>query len=497
MARNETPNQGPDALLDLSENIAATPIGSESNNAIMEAETNSETGYWRRDAARSRTSIVITEMNTIRCLRSLSILLPPKSSEPPCRRRTHESLGIPVYVSRDTGVTIASRSLEDRRILLAVTGGIAADESVKLARELRRHGADVTPLMSSDATRVISPLALSWGSGTDVITSWEPSMAQLSDFDAVLVAPATRNTIAKHIHGILDTPILMALSASRGNGTPILFVPSMHNDLFDDPVTEDLLSSITESGGRILYDTESEGRRKQPDPISIVAELCHICNSSLPMRKRVAITLGANRAPIDSVRAIQNASSGRTGWAIAEHLHRMGHEVTCIAGKTSVRSTFTMPDVRVDGSPGGMLELAKELALTSPKPEVWIHAAAVLDYFHEPLDGKKPSGEGDWTLTLSEGPKHISELSEFTDGAYRIGFKLEVDSSEDDLINRSLDQISRYGVDAVVANNLNDLQDENSPRCRIVMPDGSTSVIKDQISMCESIESLVSRHEPQ
>ena len=399
-------------------------------------------------------------------------------------------------MSRDTGVTIASRSLNGRRILLAVTGGIAAVESVKLARELRRHGAEITPLMSSDATRVISPLALSWGSGADVITAWEPSMSQLSEFDAVLVAPATRNTIAKHLHGIMDSPILMALSASRGNGTPVLFVPSMHKDLFDDPVTEELLSSITESGGLVLYDSESEGKRKQPDSVSIVAELCHICNSSLPKRRRVAITLGANRAPIDSVRAIQNASSGRTGWAIAEYLHRMGHEVTCIAGKTSVRSTFNMPDVRVDGSPGGMLALAKELASSRPEPEVWIHAAAVLDYYQEPIDGKKPSGEGDWTLTLSQGPKHISELSEFTEGAYRIGFKLEVDSSEDDLIKRSLEQISRYGVDAVIANNLNDLKDRNSPRCRIVMPDGNFSVIRDQISMCEAIESLVSLHDP-
>ena len=94
------------------------------------------------------------------------------------------------------------------------------------------------------------------------------------------------------------------------------------------------------------------------------------------------------------------------------------------------------------------------------------------------------------------GPKHISELSEFTEGAYRIGFKLEVDSSEDDLIKRSLEQISRYGVDAVIANNLNDLKDRNSPRCRIVMPDGNFSVILDQISMCEAIESLVSLHDP-
>jgi|TARA_B100001996_G_scaffold1573_1_gene1438 phosphopantothenoylcysteine decarboxylase/phosphopantothenate--cysteine ligase len=399
-------------------------------------------------------------------------------------------------VSRDTGVTIASRSLKGRRILLAVTGGIAAVESVKLARELRRHGAEITPLMSSDATRVISPLALSWGSGTEVITAWESSMAQLGDFDAVLVAPATRNTIAKHLHGIMDSPILMALSASRGNSTPILFVPSMHKDLFDDPVTDELLSSIRKSGGFVLCDSESEGKRKQPNAVSIVAELCHICNSSLPRRKRVAITLGANRAPIDSVRAIQNASSGRTGWAIAEYLHRMGHEVTCIAGKTSVRSTFTMPDVRVDGTPGGMLVLAKELASSRPEPDVWIHAAAVLDYFQEPIDGKKPSGEGDWTITLSQGPKHISELSKLTEGAFRIGFKLEVDSSEDDLIKRSMEQISRYGVDAVIANNLNDLKDRKSPRCRIVMPDGNFSVIQDQVSMCEAIESLVSLHDP-
>ncbi len=399
-------------------------------------------------------------------------------------------------MSRDTGVTIASRSLKGRRILLAVTGGIAAVESVKLARELRRHGAEITPLMSSDATRVISPLALSWGSGTEVITAWESSMAQLGDFDAVLVAPATRNTIAKHLHGIMDSPILMALSASRGNSTPILFVPSMHKDLFDDPVTDELLSSIRKSGGFVLCDSESEGKRKQPDAVSIVAELCHICNSSLPRRKRVAITLGANRAPIDSVRAIQNASSGRTGWAIAEYLHRMGHEVTCIAGKTSVRSTFTMPDVRVDGTPGGMLVLAKELASSRPEPDVWIHAAAVLDYFQEPIDGKKPSGEGDWTITLSQGPKHISELSKLTEGAFRIGFKLEVDSSEDDLIKRSMEQISRYGVDAVIANNLNDLKDRKSPRCRIVMPDGNFSVIQDQVSMCEAIESLVSLHDP-
>ncbi len=469
------------------------PIGIDNREIAIELIIVIDTPYCSNETARSRISIVITEMKITKFLSSLSTVSTFLCI--PRRRRTHESHGYATHVSRDTGVTIASRCLDGRRILLAVTGGIAAVESVKLARELRRHGAIVQPMMSNDATRVISPLALSWGSGVDVMTNWEPSMSQLDGFDAILVAPATRNTIAKHIHGIMDSPIMMALAASRGNNTPILFVPSMHNDLFDDPVTDDLLSSIMDSGAHIFVDEEEEGRRKQPDPVSIVAELCHICNSSLPARRVVAITLGANRAPIDSVRAIQNASSGRTGWAIAEHLHRMGHTVICIAGKTSVRPSFTMPDVRVDGTPQGMLSIAKDVASSEPRPEVWIHAAAVLDYFQKPIQGKRPSGDGDWTLVLNEGPKHISELSGLTEGSFRIGFKLEVKSSQDDLVNRSLEQISRYGMDAVVANDLADLASDKGPRCRIVLPDGSFSIIDDQMSMCESIESLVSLHE--
>ena len=267
------------------------PIGIDNREIAIELIIVIDTPYCSNETARSRISIVITEMKITRFLSSLSTVSTFLCI--PSRRRTHESHGYATHVSRDTGVTIASRCLDGRRILLAVTGGIAAVESVKLARELRRHGAIVQPMMSNDATRVISPLALSWGSGVDVMTNWEPSMSQLDGFDAILVAPATRNTIAKHIHGIMDSPIMMALAASRGNNTPILFVPSMHNDLFDDPVTDDLLSSIMDSGAHIFVDDEEEGRRKQPDPVSIVAELCHICNSSLPARRVVAITLGS------------------------------------------------------------------------------------------------------------------------------------------------------------------------------------------------------------
>ena len=152
----------------------------------------------------------------------------------------------------DTGVASHSRTLQDKHILLAVSGGIAATESVKISRELRRHGAQVSAMMTRSAQKVISPLAVSWGSGSDVLTEWESKMSQLGQFDGVLLAPATRNSIAKHVNGITDSPVMMALAAASGNGTPILFVPSMHEDLFDSQVTIDLVGDLEKLGHGVL-----------------------------------------------------------------------------------------------------------------------------------------------------------------------------------------------------------------------------------------------------
>jgi len=394
-------------------------------------------------------------------------------------------------MAKDADVKTHGRSLAQRRVLLLVTGGIAAVESVRLSRELRRHGAALSIMMTGEAEKIITPLALSWASDTEAMTGWEHEMAQLDDYDAVLVAPATRNTISKHIHGVIDSPVTMALSAARGNQTPILFVPSMHSDLFDDPVTSELIDRLREEGSFVLYSEQEEGRRKQPDSVTIVAELCNLVNSSMPDRKIVAISLGANRAPIDSVRAIQNASSGSTGWTIAQHLHRMGHTVICIAGKTSVQPDFGLPDVRRAGSPDDMLAACIELASSDTKPDAWIYSAAVLDYFAEPLSGKKASGDENWDISLAPGPKHIAELAPLVEGARRIGFKLETEVPVEVLVDRAMHQIERYGVDAVVANLKEEVHDPGSPRGRIVLPDGSVRELLDDIELCEAIESLL------
>ena len=391
----------------------------------------------------------------------------------------------------DRGVATLSRCLESKNIILAVSGGIAATESIKLARELRRHGAHVIPIMTQSAEKVISPLALSWGSGLDTITDWDPQMSQLGNFDGLLLAPATRNTVSKFVHGIIDSPVMMALSAASGRNTPMMFVPSMHDDLFDDPVTGELLESLENMGVSAFYEGSNEGRRKQPDPVTIVANYSHLLNSGMPGRKTVAVTLGANRAPIDSIRYVQNTSSGETGWSIAEHLHMMGHSVVCIAGYTTAKPRFQLPDIRHDSTPDGMLAISSKLACSSNKPDTWVHAAAILDYIPETIDGKHPSGDGNWQINLKPSKKHITELTKHVGGSKRIAFKLEVDSV-DSLVSRSIDLISENGLDAVVANLLAESAGEGGNRCRIVFPNGEVDEIADLSILCESLEALIS-----
>jgi len=384
-------------------------------------------------------------------------------------------------MARDVDVDPHSSALANKHIALGVTGGIAATETVRLCRELRRHGATVTVIMTSAATKVITPLAVGWASQGIVITDWSAEMSQLDAYDAVLIAPASRNFISRYLNGMMDNPLLMTCSAARGRSVPILIVPSMHSDLFDDPVTQDLLDRI-EPESKLLGPYE-EGRYKQPSPCQIVAQLCHAVNRN-DESKHIAITLGANRAPIDAVRAIQNASSGQTGWYIAEYMHRFGHKVTVIAGKTSATPSFDLPVVIRAGSPDEMLESCIEVSHS--KPDAWIHAAAVLDYYTEPIDGKKKSGGDAWTLNLKPGPKHIKELSKTVGDAKRIGFKLETNVTVDELHRRALEQISNYGVDATVANMMEEMHNSLTPRAYFVTRE-SIVELADLESMCKSI----------
>ena len=393
---------------------------------------------------------------------------------------------------RDTDVERRGSSLSGKRILVGVTGGIAAVDTVRLLREMRRHGAEMLVIMTESAQRVITPLAVEWASQCEVITNWDGDMKQLEDVDAILVAPATRNTIAAHLHGMQQGPLLMALSAARSRDTHVLMVPSMHADLADDPVTDDIVERLREEGIDVLWGDLEEGKRKTPNHEHVVARFAHGINATASNRKSVVVTLGGTYSPIDDVRGIQNTSSGATGYSIADSLYRHGHDVTCVVGKTSVSEPSWLPLCIPAVHPNDMLAELK--ALANDDIQAWVHTAAVLDYIVEaPAEGKLASQQGPLHIKLVEGAKHIQELKEKVRGATRIGFKLETGVKQRDLIHRATAQIEHSEMTAVVANRLEDLSDTTKPRGYLVDKQGSHFVLETQFDLCDALRTIIER----
>ena len=388
---------------------------------------------------------------------------------------------------RDTDVEVRGSSLSGRRVLLGVTGGIAAVDTVRLAREIRRHGAVVSVIMTPSAQEIITPMAVRWASQGEVVTDWDGDLSALSGFDAVLVTPATRNLIASFIHGLMNGPLLMALSAARGRGCPIMMVPSMHNDLANDPVTEDLVLQCAKQGIKVLWGAEEEGKRKTPNHEEIVARLGNLVNSN---GTSVVVTLGATRSAIDDVRYVQNTSSGKTGYLIADDLYRHGMDVTCVSGVTTASKPDWLPlDIKCP-EPDQMLEELK--ALAKDRIDVWIHAAAVLDYIiPEPVEGKIASLQGDLNIQMKEGAKHISELKDLCEGATRIGFKLESGIKQKDLVHRAHAQIQTAGMTATIANRMEDYGKEGMPRGWLVDSHGAHFILEKESDLCNAIRSVI------
>ena len=393
---------------------------------------------------------------------------------------------------RDTDVERVGNALLGQRVVLGITGGIAAVETVRLARALRREGADLTVIMTASAQRIITPLAVRWASQAEVITDWDGDLSALNHADAVLVAPATRDVMASHLHGLQHGPLMMALSVARSRGTPTVMVPSMHQDLAEDPVTDDIVHQIRQEGVHVLWGPEEEGKRKTPHAEAIVAALAYHANKGKANRKSVVITLGATRSAIDDVRHVQNTSSGSTGWALAGHLHKHGHDVTCVAGITTKPAPDWLPLVLNCPTPESMLAECK--ALTNDPIDAWVHAAAVLDYVVEnPAEGKLASQQGTLTLPLVESAKHIMELKEACASAVRIGFKLESGIKQRDLIHRAYAQIQKADMTAVVANRLEDLGNPDRPRGYLVDHQGAHFVLNATHDLHEAIQTLIER----
>ena len=169
----------------------------------------------------------------------------------------------------DRGVKARSSRLKGLQVAFAVTGGIASVETVKIIRELRRRGAEVTVFMTPSAARFITPLSLEWASTRSVIMEESADVECLEKYDLLIVAPATLNSIAKSALGLADNVVSLLVATQFGLGSRILFVPTMHSSMLQHPLYGEYCQRLKNWGAEFLENAEEEGRMKIPSPIVI------------------------------------------------------------------------------------------------------------------------------------------------------------------------------------------------------------------------------------
>lgn len=354
-----------------------------------------------------------------------------------------------------------SNHLGGRRIVLAVCGSIAAVKAVELARELIRHGADVVPVMSASATRILHPDALQFATGHAPIarlTGAVEHVALLGDVpgkaDLLLVAPATANTVSKMAMGIDDGPVTTCATVAFGTNTPIVVAPAMHEAMLGHPVVAHHADTLRRLGVTWVEPLREERKAKLADVEEVVEAVIHRLanagNERGPLAgKKALVVSGSTAEAIDPVRVITNRSSGRSGILIATELRRLGADVTLWQGHASVEvpSHLAHRVVRFS-SHDDLLRLAKAADL-SGFDHVWM-PAAVGDYAAVPAKAKIASGKSRLTLQLRPLPKVVEAIRAAAPKAILVAFKAESDAKA--LAKQARDRLKRYGAQFVVAN---------------------------------------------
>lgn len=331
--------------------------------------------------------------------------------------------------------------LQGRKILLGITGSIAAYKSASLCRLLKTAGADVRVVMTPLAKQFITPLTMATLSKNPILVEffnpengeWNSHISLGEWADCYLIAPATANTMAKMACGIADNLLLTTYLSAR---CPVMVAPAMDLDMYAHPATQDNLRKLKTLGVEIIEPTEGElasgliGRGRMAEPETIVAQIDKLLSSekkkSLHNRSFV-VTAGATIEAIDPVRFISNHSSGKMGYAIAESLARRGAEVTLISGRTTLAGPQGVK--RIDVLSAEDMYNATVRAFESADGAIM--CAAVADYTPiEVADHKIKKGDDDMCIRLKRTHDIAAELGKIKGDRILVGFALETDNEQ-------------------------------------------------------------------
>jgi phosphopantothenoylcysteine decarboxylase / phosphopantothenate---cysteine ligase len=360
--------------------------------------------------------------------------------------------------------------LAGKRIVLGVTGGIAAYKAAELCRLFVKAGATVRVVMTEAATRFIAPLTLQTLSGApvaldlfDAAQEAEIGHIRLADeADLLVVAPATADFIARMAAGMADDLLAAVVLATRA---PVLLAPAMNVNMWTNPVTQANLTGLLRNGrvatvgpdrGELACGWIGAGRLIEP--ADIVAEAARLLAGAVPgggglAGRRVVVTAGATREPIDGVRFLGNRSSGKMGAAMAEAAVARGADVTLVAGPEAP----AVPGARrIDFETAA--DLQRVLADLAPRADVVVMAAAVADFRPPaPVAGKlsRRTAGSEIALTLEAVPDLLAGLARARRGArpYLLGFAAETVGG-DALAERAAAKLREKRCDAIVANDV-------------------------------------------
>ena len=354
--------------------------------------------------------------------------------------------------------------LKGRRVVLGVTGSIAAYKSALIVRELVKAGADVRVVMTPGAREFITPLTLGTLSGHPVHSeltddrdsgTWTDHVELGLWGDVVLVAPATAHTLAGMVEGRGDSLLLTVLLSAK---CPVVVAPAMDRDMFTHPATTANLESLRSRGVHVIDPDEGElasgleGKGRLAEPERIREELTAWFRHQSPLLgKRALITAGPTHEPLDAVRFLGNRSTGRQGVAIAEELARRGMVVDLIAGPLAV--DVDHPGIhRIDVETALEMEAAAQQALSAQAPDVIIGTAAVADVRPAaPIAGKAAKADLPDAISLVPNPDILAGLNAAApEGCFKVGFAL----AADDGLDAALRKLTAKRCDLVVLNSL-------------------------------------------
>lgn len=348
--------------------------------------------------------------------------------------------------------------LKDKTVVLGITGGIAAYKAADLASKLTQAGARVEVVMTESASRFIAPLTLRNITGRPVVTDMFELATEFSiehvaladAADVIVIAPATANTIARLAAGIADDMLTCVVLATAA---PVIIAPAMHSGMWQNSVTLDNVSRLKSRGfafvdpayGRLASGGVGVGRLA--DTETIIGTIRQVLGQGGDLAgRRVVVTAGGTREPIDPVRYIGNHSSGKMGYSVAEAARDRGAEVTLVTAPTSLARPAGVEVIPVDTA----AEMKRAVAKAVAQADALIMAAAVADY--QPKSAarqkiKKEAAGAGLTLELVRTPDILAEVK----GSFiRVGFAAE----SEDVVANARQKLESKHLDLIVANDI-------------------------------------------